>query len=87
VIILLSRELEQARVQESRNVSLLTVIDPPFVPFRKARPKRLFTMILIFLSLQIAIFVMFGYRFYFSSVFMNSEFTQSLLQAIKSSKR
>ena len=87
VIILLSRELEQARVQESRNISLLTVIDPPFVPFRKARPKRLFTMALIFISLHLAIFVMFGYRFYFSSTFMNSEFTQSLLQAIKSSKR
>jgi tyrosine-protein kinase Etk/Wzc len=87
VIVLLSRELEQARVQESRNVSLLTVIDPPFVPQRKARPKRLLTMMLIFISLNLAILVAFGYRFYFLTFLANNEKTRSFLQAIKSGKQ
>jgi tyrosine-protein kinase Etk/Wzc len=87
VIVLLSRELEQARVQESRNVSLLTVIDPPFVPVHKARPKRLFVMVFIFISLNFAIILMLGYQYYFSRIFMENEAVRSLLKTIKSPKK
>jgi hypothetical protein len=87
VIILLSRESEQARVQEARNVSLLTVIDPPFVPVHKARPKRLFIMALIFISLNFAIIIMLGYQFYFEKIFKENEVVRSFLEKIKSIKR
>ena len=87
VIILLTRELEQARVQEQRNISLLTVIDPPFVPMYKARPHRVFVMVLILISLHLALFLIYGYSFYFLNVVANNEHIQSLLQAIKSNKR
>jgi tyrosine-protein kinase Etk/Wzc len=87
VIGMLSRELEQARVQESRNVSLLTVIDPPFVPVNKARPKRLLILALIFISLNFAIVLMLGYQFYFVKVFKENELVRSFLEKIKSAKR
>jgi capsule polysaccharide export protein KpsE/RkpR len=87
VLVLLARELEQARVQESRNVSLLTVIDPPFVPMHKARPKRVFIVFLIFTSLHLAILVAFGYRFYFVTYVMNSEQSRSFMQMIKRGKQ
>ncbi|MBN2036760.1 MAG: hypothetical protein JW768_08475 [Chitinispirillaceae bacterium] len=73
VIILLSRELEQARVQESRNVSLLTVVDPPFVPTYKSRPKRALVAFLIFTSLHLGIFVGLGYWFYLKTYVISSE--------------
>jgi tyrosine-protein kinase Etk/Wzc len=87
VIVQLSRELEQARVQESRNVSLLTIIDPPFVPVNKARPKRVFVVFLIFTSLHLAILVAFGYRFYFVNYVVNSEQSRSFMQMIKRGKQ
>lgn len=87
VIILLTRELEQARVQEQRTVSLLSVIDPPFVPVHKARPKRLLLVGLIFISFNVALFLIYSYLFYFLSVVINNENFKSLMQAIKSNKR
>lgn len=41
VILLLTRELEQAKIKEDKNVSSLFIVDPAFVPAYKARPKRL----------------------------------------------
>jgi capsule polysaccharide export protein KpsE/RkpR len=87
VIVLLTRELEQARVQEQRNVSLLSVIDPPFVPVHKARPRRLLLIGLISISFNLALFLIYCYLFYFSSVVMNNENFKSLMQAIKSKKQ
>lgn len=86
VIVLLSRELEQARVQESRNVSLLTVIDPPFVPINKARPKRVFAMLLIFISLHLAIFLAIAYRYYYLTYITSNKNFFSLMQLIKRGK-
>lgn len=87
VIVLLSRELEQARVQESRNVSLLTMIDPPFVAVNKARPKRTFSMLLIFISLHMALFVAFGYRFYYLTYIKENKDYLSFMQQIKRGKQ
>jgi uncharacterized protein involved in exopolysaccharide biosynthesis len=44
IILFLSRELEQAKIKEEKNVSSLVVADPAFVPEYKARPKRLIIM-------------------------------------------
>jgi capsule polysaccharide export protein KpsE/RkpR len=40
IILLLTKELEQARLQEARDVSPLVLIDPPYRAEYKARPKR-----------------------------------------------
>jgi capsule polysaccharide export protein KpsE/RkpR len=44
LILLLSKEFEQAKLQEAKNVSSLIILDSPFVPDYKARPKRMFIM-------------------------------------------
>jgi uncharacterized protein involved in exopolysaccharide biosynthesis len=41
VILLLTRELEQAKIKEDKNVSSLFIVDPAYVPAYKARPKRM----------------------------------------------
>jgi uncharacterized protein involved in exopolysaccharide biosynthesis len=66
IILFLSRELEQAKIKEEKNVSSLVVADPAFVPEYKARPKRL-TIIAVFtlgymLFILLFIFVMELYR-------------------------
>jgi capsule polysaccharide export protein KpsE/RkpR len=40
LIVFISRELEQAKLKESKNISGLVVVDPAFIPEYKARPKR-----------------------------------------------
>lgn len=44
VILLLTRELEQAKIKEDKNVSTLFIIDPAYVPAYKFRPKRMTIM-------------------------------------------
>ena len=87
VILMLAKELEQARLQESKNVSSLIVVDPPYVPEYKARPKRMLVLLTIIVIENLFLFLLFSYRFYFSTVVMNHAKVKSLLQAIKSSKR
>lgn len=45
LILLLSQQLEQAKLKEANDISSLRVIDPPFIPEYKARPKRAFLCI------------------------------------------
>jgi capsule polysaccharide export protein KpsE/RkpR len=87
VILLLSRELEENRLQEAKNISSLIMVDAPYVPTFKARPKRLFVLAMTFISLSLVLFLLLGYQFYFSTVLMNNEKVRSFLQIIKSSKR
>lgn len=87
VIVLLSRELEQARVQESRNVSLLTVIDPPFVPINKARPKRSLSFLLIFISLHLVILLAFAYRYYYLAYITSNKNFVLFKQLLKRGKQ
>lgn len=47
LILLISKELEQAKMQESRDISSLIIIDPSYIPEYKARPKRLHVMVTI----------------------------------------
>ena len=83
VILLLSKELQQARLQESRDISSLTVVDPPFTPTYKARPKRIPLFAIIVLLENGFLFLLLTYRFYFSRVFMKNERVLGFLQAFK----
>lgn len=75
VILLLTKELEQAKLQEAKNVSPLMVIDPAYVPEYKARPKRIPLLIMMvgaFMgSLISAIFLYEIYKIHFSKVIEN----------------
>ena len=56
LVVYLTKEFENARLEEQKNISNLIIIDPPRMPEYKARPKRL----------QLAIKIVF---FYFLSLF------------------
>jgi hypothetical protein len=86
VILLLEKEVEQARLQESKDVSSLVVVDPAYVPEYKMRPKRLTLLLLIVVIEHLFLFVLFAYQFYFVSIFMKHEKVRSLIQAMKSSR-
>ena len=85
VILLFSKELEQARIQESKNISQLVVIDPPYVPTYKARPKRILVMGLFLVIEHLFLFLLFGYQYYYSNVLMKNEKVRSLVRAMKNS--
>jgi capsule polysaccharide export protein KpsE/RkpR len=55
LVVYLTKEFENARLEEQKNISNLIVIDPPRMPEYKARPKRLLLTVKIifiyFLSL------------------------------------
>lgn len=84
VILMLERELEQARLQESKNITSLVVVDPPYVPEYKARPKRLILLGLTLVIEHLFLLLLLLYLFYYSRIFKNNESVQSLLNAMKS---
>jgi capsule polysaccharide export protein KpsE/RkpR len=54
LILYVTKELEQAKIKEAKDISGLVVVDPAFVPEYKARPKRL-----IVLGLIVAVYMLF----------------------------
>jgi capsule polysaccharide export protein KpsE/RkpR len=84
VILLLSRELETASIEESKTASPLVVVDHPYVADYKARPKRLLVLLEFLIVEHFFLFLLFGYRFYFSTIFLKKEGVQSFYQKLKS---
>jgi len=82
LILLLSRELEQARLQEARDVSPLIVTDPPFVPEYKSRPKRLLVMLVIIFAENLLVLGLLAHIFAFRTAVGSGRFN-SLLNSIK----
>lgn len=64
IILFLTRELEQAKIKEAKNISSLVITDPAFIPDYKARPKRMTIL---------AIWV-FSYMVFFCSFLVFKEF-------------
>ncbi len=84
VILLLSRELETARIEESKTVSPLVVYDHPFVADYKARPKRLLVMAQFLVMEHFFLLLVFAYQYYYSNVFLKKESVRSFFQRMKS---
>ncbi len=76
--LLLTKELEQARLQEARDVSPLVLIDPPYKAEYKARPKRV----------RIFVTITAGYMFFLIFIIVAwklfSDFIKTGLTALKS---
>ena len=64
VILLFSKELEEARIQEAKNISSLVVIDPPYSPDYKARPKPVLVVGLFLLIEHAFLFLWYAYQYY-----------------------
>jgi uncharacterized protein involved in exopolysaccharide biosynthesis len=84
VILMLEREHEQARLQESKNITSLVVVDPPYVPQYKARPKRLILLGLVVTIEHLFFLLLLSYQFYISRVLLHNDKVRSLLKAMKS---
>ncbi len=66
IILFLIKEVEQARIQEAKNVSSLVVIDPAVRPEYKIRPKRLPVMAMIILLETGFLIIILTYQFTFN---------------------
>jgi tyrosine-protein kinase Etk/Wzc len=84
VILMLEREHEQARLQESKNITSLVVVDPAYIPEYKARPKRVTLLAVIITVEHLFLLLLLLYQFYYSRIFKNHERVQTLLKAMKS---
>jgi capsule polysaccharide export protein KpsE/RkpR len=83
VILMFSRELETARLEEAKNISPLVVVDHPYAADYKARPKRMLVLI-IFVGLEhLFLLLFFGYRFYFSNVLLQNERVRLFFKEMK----
>jgi uncharacterized protein involved in exopolysaccharide biosynthesis len=82
LILFLTRELEQARLQEARDVSPLIIVDPAFVPEYKARPGRLLVILAVVLAEGMLVFGFFAFRFAFKTAAQSGRFS-ALANAMK----
>jgi capsule polysaccharide export protein KpsE/RkpR len=82
LILLLAKELEQARLQEATDVSPLIIVDPAFVPEYKSRPKRLFVLLVIVFVENLFFMGLLTYLFAFKTASESGKF-KSLLNATK----
>lgn len=83
-ILFLSQQVERAKMEETKSVSKLTVIDPPFVPEYKFKPKRLLIVSLIVVLETMFLFVLLFYRFYYSTILKNDHRFAGLMKALRS---
>ncbi|MDR2592018.1 MAG: hypothetical protein LBC59_04345 [Chitinispirillales bacterium] len=85
LILLLTKEFEQARLQEARDVSPLIIVDPPFVPEYKARPGRMLVLMTIAFVENMLFLGILAYFFYFRHILSKSDRFSALIKAIKQS--
>lgn len=83
LILLLTKEFEQARLQEARDVSPLIIVDPPFVPEYKARPRRAIVLMSVVLAESMLFLGILAYFFYFRHVLAKSERFKVFVNALK----
>jgi capsule polysaccharide export protein KpsE/RkpR len=82
LILFLTKELEQARLQEARDVSPLIIVDPPFVPEYKSRPKRLLVIFAITLAENLFFLGLLAHLFAFRAARESGRFG-SLISSLK----
>jgi len=61
---------EQAKIEENKNTPTVLILDPPFVPERKAKPKRSIVVLLITGLVFISIY---GYLFVYSEIYLKAK--------------
>ncbi|MBN1307316.1 MAG: hypothetical protein JXA18_05330 [Chitinispirillaceae bacterium] len=83
LILLLTKEFEQARLQESKDVSPLIILDEPMVPEYKSKPKRIPLMAIIISSYMAALFFFLLVQEYFRIHVKNSSVFRSILEELK----
>jgi len=83
LILLLTKEFEQARLQEARDVSPLIIVDPSFIPEYKSRPKRMMVLLTVIFAENMFLLGILAYIFYLKHVLTKSERFNAFVKAIK----
>jgi capsule polysaccharide export protein KpsE/RkpR len=83
LILLLTKEFEQARLQEARDVSPLIIVDPPFVPEYKARPKRMTILMTVIFVENMLLLGVLAYFFYFRHILAKSDRFNAFVKAVR----
>jgi len=84
LILFISRELEQAKLKESKNVSGLVVVDPAFVPEYKARPKRVKIVVMIVGLYMLFVFCFVAIQELYRSTLKDSEPVKAIWDIMRS---
>lgn len=83
LILLLTQQLEEAKLKEARDISSLKVIDPAFIPEYKARPKRILLVLTFVSAYVVFMFFILFMDYLYSSLIKNSaifyEITHSII--------
>lgn len=83
LILFLTRELEQARLQESKDISPLIIVDPSYVPDYKARPKRITVVIVLLFAEHLFLLGFLAYLFYVKHVLMKNDKFNAFIKTVK----
>ncbi len=83
LILLLTQQLEEARLKEARDFSSLKIIDPAFVPEYKVRPKRLVLCVVIFSVYMIIVLSLIILHHVFITYIVNTKLFNELLKVFK----
>jgi len=83
LVLFLTRELEQARLQEAKDVSPLIIVDPPFVPEYKSRPKRAFVILAIVFAEHLFLLGFLTYFFYIKHVLAKNDRFNAFVKYVK----
>ncbi len=87
VILLLTKELEQAKIQEAKNVSSLVIVDAAFQPEYKDRPKRVPMMAAIIILENCFLLLILSYQFTFGFLLANNRSFAAFIEELRPHKR
>jgi uncharacterized protein involved in exopolysaccharide biosynthesis len=83
IILYLSQELEQSRIKEAHDVSLINQVDPAHRPLYKARPKRMILFSGILIGYMACVVLLFLLKFAFMTRFRDSGAYQEILSVFR----
>lgn len=84
LLLLLRQQLEEAKLKESRDLSILKVVDSPYVPAYKSKPKRASLAIMIFMSLIFMLCLVLLFQFLYIEYLKKQSMFQEIIKHVKS---
>jgi uncharacterized protein involved in exopolysaccharide biosynthesis len=83
LFLFLTKELEQARLQEARDISPLIIVDPAFVPEYKSRPRRVVVILAVIFTECLFFLGFLTYFFYLKHVLAKSDKFNEFVKYVK----
>jgi uncharacterized protein involved in exopolysaccharide biosynthesis len=83
LILFLTKELEQARLQEAKDVSPLIIVDPAFIPEYKSRPRRIAVILAVVFAESLFFLGFLTYIFYVRQMLANNGKFSAFVKSVK----